>query len=189
MSSTGRTLAAKQIAIFGILLVTGFPPGAHAQAQEETAESALEEARTLYGPPPPVENCSDDQEASILSGEIVVCRRKRDNSEFRTLPSEDAQARYAQETMNKDNLQTPDVSGPGIFKGPATVSGLCIIGPCPRPPALIIDVTALPQAPPGSDADRISRGLPPLGLDGDERIEISVLAPNRAESAEPADAP
>src|SRR3546814_101038 len=139
-----------------------------------------------------MENWSGDREASILSGEIVVCRRKRDQSEFRTLPSEDAQTRYAQETMNKGNPQTPDVSGEGIFKGPATVSGLCIIGPCPKPPALFIDVTALPQAPPGSDADRIAHGLPPLGLEDEKRVEpatIPALAPNPAESAGPEDAP
>ncbi|MBA4165187.1 MAG: hypothetical protein C0510_11265 [Erythrobacter sp.] len=185
----GRTLAVGRIVFVAALLVMGFPPKVHAQAQEEqTAESALEEAHRLYGPPPPMENCSDDQEAAILSGEIVVCRRKRDDSEFRTLPSGDAQARYAQETMNRGNPQTPDVSGEGIFKGPATVSGLCIIGPCPKPPALIIDVTALPQAPPGSDADRIAHGLPPLGLDDDDRAVLSEPA-NRAESAEPADEP
>src|SRR3546814_11017570 len=107
-----------------------------------------------------MENWSGDREASILSGEIVVCRRKRDQSEFRTLPSEDAQARYAQETMNKGNPQTPDVAGAGIFKGPATVSGLCIIGPCPKPPALFIAFTALPPAPPGSDAHRTVPRLP-----------------------------
>src|SRR3546814_8299289 len=88
-----------------------------------------------------MDNCVGDQEAAILSGEIVVCRSKRDESEFRTLPSGDAQARYAQETMNKGNPQTPDVAGEGIFRGPATVSGLCILGPCPQPPALFIDVT------------------------------------------------
>ena len=60
---------------------------------------------------------------------------------------------------------TPDVAGPGIFRGPATVSGLCLIPPCPKEPALIIDIESLPEAPPGSDADRIARGLPPLGND------------------------
>lgn len=181
-----RTLAIGPLAIVGTLLAVGLP--AKTQAQEDTAASALAQARALYGPPPPMENCSDDQEAAILSGEIVVCRRKRDQSEFRTLPSEDAQARYAEETMNKGNPQTPDVSGPGIFKGPATVSGLCVIGPCPKPPALMIDVTALPQAPPGSDADRIAHGLPPLGLEDEKRFEPATPA-NPAESAEPEDAP
>ena len=182
----GRNLAVWKMVIFGALLVIGLAPSA--RAQEGTAGSALAEARELYGPPPPMEDCSDDQEASILSGEIVVCRRKRDDAEFRTLPSEDAQARYAQETMNKGNPQTPDVSGPGIFKGPATISSLCIIGPCPKPPALFIDVTALPQAPPGSDADRISKGLQPLGQDDNRRVEPAGL-PNPAESAEPEDVP
>lgn len=183
----GRTLAIGQMIIIGVLLAVGFPPEAQAQAQNDTAASTLESARELYGPPPPMENCSDDQEASLLSGEIVVCRRKRDQSEFRTLASENAQARYAQETMNKGNHQTPDVAGDGIFKGPATVSGLCIIGPCPKPPALFIDVTALPQAPPGSDADRIAHGLPPLGLD-DDRVQPATPA-NPSGSAEPVDVP
>ena len=116
-----------------------------------------------------MEDCSDEQEAAILSGEIIVCRRKQDQRQYRTLPEEYAETRYARETMNKDNPQTPDPCGPncGIFKGPPTIGGVCIPIPgvhkCPPPPALIIDVTALPQAPPGSDADRISRGLPPLG--------------------------
>ena len=59
--------------------------------------------------------------------------------------------------------QAPDVSGPGIFKGPATVSGMCFIPPCPKEPVYYIDVAALPEAPPGSDADRIARGLAPRG--------------------------
>lgn len=176
-----------QMVIFGVFLATGLSPDA--QAQDEAAQSALAQARELYGPPPPLEDCSDDQEASILSGEIVVCRRKRDQSEFRTLPSEDAQTRYAQETMNKGNPQTPDVAGDGIFKGPATVSGLCLIGPCPKPPALIIDVAALPPPPPGSDADRIAHGLPPLGQDDDNRAEPPGPDPNPAGSAEPEDVP
>jgi hypothetical protein len=40
------------------------------------------------------------------------------------------------------------------------------------PPALIIDVEALPQAPAGSDADRIARGLPPLGQEELSEEEI-----------------
>lgn len=158
-----------------------------ATAQDETEQSdgstsidILASMEDLYGPEPPMEDCSDEQEAAILSGEIIVCRRKQDQREFRTLPDDAAESRYARETMNKDNPQTPDVAGPGIFKGKPTIGGMCIPGlqKCPPPPALIIDVSALPKAPPGSDADRISRGLPPLGDDTravEEEIEENEL--------------
>lgn len=157
---------------------------AYSGEHSATSEDVLADARELYGPPPPMEDCSDEQEAAILSGEIIVCRRKVDQNRFRTLSDDEAQTRYAEETMNMGNPPPPDVAGPGIFKGPATVSGLCFIPPCPREPALIIDVTALPKAPPGSDADRIARGLPPLNQDDAELLEIPEL-PKPEGSEEP----
>ncbi|WFL78797.1 hypothetical protein P7228_06970 [Altererythrobacter arenosus] len=144
---------------------------AHAQQRETTAPDGstridvLATTEELYGPEPPMEDCSDEQEAAILSGEIVVCRRKQDQRKFRTMPESDAKKRYARETMHAGDILPPDVAGEGIFRGPATVGGLCFIPPCPKDPALIIDIEALPEAPPGSDADRIARGLPPLGRD------------------------
>ncbi|XUU61282.1 hypothetical protein ACRAQ6_03140 [Erythrobacter sp. HA6-11] len=131
----------------------------------DTTIDILADADALYGPPPPFEDCTEEQEAAIISGEIIVCRRKRDQREFRTTSPSDAQKRYAEETAYANDPQAPDVAGAGIFKGPATASGLCFIPPCPKEAALIIDIEALPEAPPGSDADRIARGLPPLGND------------------------
>lgn len=121
-------------------------------------------------PPPPDaaptvdRSCLRKQEAAIISGEIIVCG-ERERSDDLPYDREGAENRYAMRTRNEGTLPTPDVAGDGIFRGPATISGVCIPGVfnCPDPPALIIDVTALPQAPPGSDADRISKGLAPLG--------------------------
>ncbi len=115
----------------------------------------------------PLEDCSDEQEAATISGEIVVCRKLPDGNRF-GYDSKEAEKRYAEATMNKGDPRAPDVAGAGIFRGPATVGGLCGLGfnPCPPPPAYIVDFDALPDAPPGSDADRIARGLPPLGRDG-----------------------
>ena len=64
-------------------------------------------------------------------------RRKADDAKYRTTSREEAENRYARETMNKGNPQTPDVAGPGIFRGPATIGGICGIGlgKCPPPPA------------------------------------------------------
>lgn len=117
-----------------------------------------------------VEQCEREREAATISGEIVVCREiVVGTADYYSADRDAAQQRYAEETAFANDLPTPDVAGPGIFRGPATVGSLCIPGlqKCPPPPALMIDVTALPQAPPGSDADRISRGLPPLGASGD----------------------
>ena len=144
-----------------------------------------------------IEQCEEEQDASTISRTIVVCREiVEDNSNYYSGSREDARNRYAEETQYADTLSTPDVSGPGIFKGPPTVGGLCIPGlqKCPPPPALIIDVTALPQAPAGSDADRISRGLPPLGeeenpgLDEDQN-QLGLPDPEAVSSPEESEAP
>ena len=130
---------------------------------QDTTDQAVAAADEAYGPPPPVEDCTKEQEAAIVSGEIIVCRRIVDRSQYRFSTDDDAEARYATETMNKGDPRTPDVAGEGIFKGPATVSGLCVIPPCPKPPAYIIDFSELPETPPGSDAERVGQGLAPRG--------------------------
>lgn len=140
-----------------------------AQAEQESQQGTPPDRIDLLIPPAeeaPLEDCSAEQEAASISGEIIVCRRRSDGSQY-GYDKEAAQNRYARETMNAGDLRTPNVDGPGIFQGPATVGGICGIGlnPCPPPPAYIIDFSTLPDAPPGSDADRISRGLPPLGRD------------------------
>jgi len=145
--------------LLGVLVALA-PQGALAQESPEAAVAAAEE---LYGPPPPVEDCTEEQEAAIISGEILVCRRIVDRAQYRYSSEDDAESRYARETMNKGDPRTPDVAGAGIFKGPATVSGLCLIPPCPPPPANMIDFKDLPETPPGSDAERVGMGLAPLG--------------------------
>ncbi len=153
-----------------------------------------------------VEECERQEDAARISQEIVVCRELRDRKKDRYSPDrEEAERRYAEETAFRDAPATPDPCGPmcGIFKGPPTVSNLCIPGlqKCPPPPALIIDLAALPEAPPGSDADRIARGLSPIGNEhGTDEIEAmdqaelglpephtnNAAASNPAESAAPA---
>ena len=112
------------------------------------------------------EECATQREAAVITNEIVVCGEREESLRHRLYNDADNETRYARETMNRDNPPAPDVAGEYIFRGPATVSGLCFIGPCPKPPAYIVDVTGLPDAPPGSDADRIAHGLPPIGEEG-----------------------
>ena len=109
------------------------------------------------------EDCAEESEAGVISNTIVVCRKIGEASDG-VWNKEEFERSYAQRTQGE---QPVDVAGGGIFRGPATVSGLCLIPPCPAEAALIIDIEALPEAPAGSDADRIARGLPPLGQDED----------------------
>lgn len=100
--------------------------------------------------------CEDRADAGTISGEIVVCRDIGNNGTGLTGSRADSQKRYAQETAFKGAPPPPDVFGiPDNGKGIG-------FGGVP-PPALMIDVAALPKAPAGSDADRIARGLPPQG--------------------------
>lgn len=159
-------------------------------------------------PPPAMrsteEECERRSEAAVISGEIVVCGSRPGETSPRYSSNEEAENRYAAATQGRGPVQLPEL---GIFRGPATVSGICVPGifNCPKPPAVFVDVRALPQAPPGSDADRIARGLAPLGVDtatrpgltAEQRAELGLppppaaAAPQRApvsreESAAPA---
>ncbi|WP_375289859.1 hypothetical protein [Qipengyuania sp.] len=107
--------------------------------------------------------CERRQEAAIISGEIIVCAERKAAGPG-DYDREKAQDRYAAKTQGQS---TPDVFG--IPNHGIVVARGCFIPPCPKPPALMIDVTALPEAPPGSDADRIARGLAPLGAEEDAK--------------------
>jgi hypothetical protein len=114
-----------------------------------------------------LKQCADDTERGVVSGEIVVCRElPADTSQLYSGSREAWLKDYAERTQNAGTLPPPDVAGPGIFRGPATVSGLCFIPPCPKDAALIVDVEAIPPPPEGSDAQRVAKGLAPVEGDG-----------------------
>ena len=124
--------------------------------------------------------CEDQRDVGIVAGEIVVCRELEvDTSQLYSGSREAWLKDYAARTQNVGTLPPPDVAGPGIFRGPATVGGLCLIGPCPDEPALIIDVEAIPPPPAGSDAARVAEGLTPL--EGDN-APLSEEARSRVEA-------
>ncbi len=102
------------------------------------------------------QECEDRADAGAISGEIVVCRQVgNDGSNSLSSSRAEAQKRYAEETALTGAPRAPEAFGiPDNGKGIG-------FGGVP-PPALMIDVAALPRAPVGSDADRIARGLPPL---------------------------
>ncbi|MBD2843372.1 hypothetical protein [Erythrobacter rubeus] len=178
-------IRARRLRFAGVLLagLTGLnAAGALAQEDDEPENEARDTVRIDILAPPPearppseadIRECEEDVDAATVTGEIIVCRQIGDDpGNYYSGSRAEAQRRYAEETAFAGDILAPDVAGAGIFRGAPTVGGLCLIPSCPKDPALIIDVEALPDAPEGSDADRIARGLPPLedadGLNEDD---------------------
>lgn len=150
--------------------------------------------------PPPTEEptaavlkeCEDQREAGIVAGEIVVCRATDSDTSQLYSGSRAAWLKdYAARTQGAGTLPPPDVAGAGIFRGPATISGLCFLAPCPDEAALIIDVEAIPPPPAGSDAARVAQGMAPQGDDNTPlsaqdraRIEAELGLPEAAATPE-----
>ncbi len=166
---------------FVFLSLLSGAPASTALAQEVptlTADEVIAKAETTYGPPPPKPRCQPQQ-----GDEIVVCaEEEQDQDQFRVKSSSELDP-TSEDAIDDGLPRAPDVSGPGIFKGKPTVSGLCLIPPCPGEPAYIIDFSQLPETPEGSDADRVGQGLVPRG----DRAPAPVLEENN--EPEPAPAP
>jgi hypothetical protein len=111
-----------------------------------------------------LQECRKDNDAGTISGEIVVCAETGTDTSALTGTRAESQKRYAQETANKGKPLTPDFIKD--CKDQGNPFG-CVSFGKGVPPAYIVDFATLPTAPAGSDADRISRGLPPLGQDGE----------------------
>ena len=168
------------------LALCSVPAAAGAQDNAPAASTVID-IRVDTTPPDEDElrECTPrEEDAAAISGEIVVCGR-REGTEHRLYSADEARARHARETMYAGDPQAPDVAGAGIFRGPATVSGLCVIPPCPPPPAYMVDFSQIPETPPGSDADRIGRGLAPL-REG-EGAEDAATGTDKTREGEPSD--
>lgn len=181
MSSSAAQLVAKSAFVFAGALAMATPLAAQDSTDEAAANDSedSEDADARPRGPAPFQidlsitkprpesdrlleqDCEEAADAGQISNEIVVCRQLGEASDG-SWDAEEWRQNYAQRTMGE---QPVDVAGGGIFRGDATIGGMCLIPPCPPEAALMIDVEALPEAPEGSDADRIARGLPPLGED------------------------
>ncbi|MHA6316043.1 hypothetical protein ACXYN8_00080 [Altererythrobacter sp. CAU 1778] len=135
-----------------VVLMTAAPLFAQ---QSITAEDALRRADEVYGPPDvqtSVRRCDgENQEDPDV---IVVCRKLEEQRKFRVGSSTDRGENRSDGIPRAEDI--PGVIGPGIFTGPATASG-CGLG-CPPEMPPMIDLKAIPEAPAGSDADRVARG-------------------------------
>lgn len=111
-----------------------------------------------------LKECQDRIDAGTISGEIVVCRKVGGEDTGMTGTREETRRRYAQETMLRGAPRAPDFIIDCHEQG--YPFGCVAFGKAPSP-AYVVDFGALPMAPAGSDADRMARGLPPLGQGGE----------------------
>ena len=124
------------------------PPGS------VTAEDALAKERQVYGvprpPPEPSQAC--DTAAGADSGDIVVCARKPgDSAQFRVKSTAEL------DPGSRQNLYDGLPRGPDVSGLPDCSSGCIRLGKTP-PPIHLIDLSKIPEAPEGSDADKIAKG-------------------------------
>lgn len=104
------------------------------------------------------EACADDDRNSSVSNEIIVCAQVQDPRDYVLRSREEARTDYAASTMDAGNPQAPDLSPPPCV--PSLISFCPKLG-MPVPKSIETDFSKLPEAPAGSDADRISQGLAP----------------------------
>lgn len=138
--------------VLGALLLAAPLAPLSAQSGRVSAEEAIEASRDLYGPPAPRQNCSQAN-ADNTQSEITVCAEQaRDDAEFRVQSTSELDPE-SREALDDGLPRAPDVAGDGIFKGKGGIS----LGGAP-PPAYMFDLSELPEAPEGSDADLIGKG-------------------------------
>jgi hypothetical protein len=121
-------------------------------APSATAEEVIAAGKKAYSLPDRRSAAACEQPPQV-GGEIVVCGQKDDGNQYRGPSSSDLDPFGA---GAKDTIpRAPGVET--VYPGVAVASG-CFVGPCPPPMPVLIDLKAIPEAPPGSDADRIARG-------------------------------
>ncbi len=115
----------------------------------------ITQERDTYGPPPPpstdekTQGCGDDK-----ISEIVVCGHERvRNQRIPSTADSDPNSAAARHGLNSGGARTPWVSG----LPDCTVEKCHRFGKKPAP-IYLIDLSKIPEAPPGSDADKIAKG-------------------------------
>lgn len=112
------------------------------------------------------QRCEEESDAARIANEIIVCRDLGTVTDG-AFNKADWERRYAERTqgpkpVNVDGSGLQFPSEGSVATITVTIAAVCAVPPCAPEAALFIDVASLPEAPPGSDANRIAAGLPPL---------------------------
>lgn len=115
---------------------------------DERVAEILDSARAAYGVRDPRDRCRRSAE-----GEIVVCVDRGEDLRVPSTAESDPDSREARHIRDGEVLRTPQLDRGSCRGQPGCVR----VGWAP-PPIYEADVSQLPQAPEGSDADRIAKG-------------------------------
>ncbi len=134
-----------------ILFFSGFATNFPADAQQSTpdahAAQMIEQSRDYFGTRVAFQSCDTPSSPD----EIVVCGRRQADPRFEQI-----------EPPKKSDMKTVALGAPPVGGGAGvgvSVTG-CFLQKCPKK-LYFIDLKALPEPPPGSDADLIARGEAP----------------------------
>jgi hypothetical protein len=128
-----------------ILMAAAAAAAAASAPPTVTADEAMARARALFASAPPRKPAPCQPSTG---DEIVVCVQQEDPA-TQYVPSDTDNG-----STDDGTPHAPDVSG---LPDCSAASFCTRVGKTPRHP-LIIDLKAIPEAPPGSDADKIARG-------------------------------
>ena len=133
------------MALFAAALAAPAAAQSGASADERGAE-ILANARQVLTAVPPRQSCATSGE-----DEIVVCAPS-DGERYRVPSSTDTDPR------SRAALRTGMPAPPPMDRGSCKGQPGCIVGGWAPPPIYYIDLKAIPEAPDGSDSDRVARG-------------------------------
>lgn len=119
---------------------------------DQAVAQRLETAKQAYGVPDPRLRCRPQ----AGSDEIVVCRDRGEDLVVPSTSESDPDSLAARRALNGGIPRAPQFD-----RGSCRGKPGCITGGWAPPPVYYIDVTKLPEAPEGSDADRIAKGEVP----------------------------
>ncbi|QEA15893.1 hypothetical protein [Novosphingobium ginsenosidimutans] len=103
-----------------------------------------------------VETVQDRCRSARKSGEIVVCVDRGEDLRVPSTAESDPSSLAARRALNNRIPRAPQLDR-GSCKGQPG----CVVGGWAPAPIYVIDPSALPQAPEGSDADKIAKGEMP----------------------------
>lgn len=130
-------------------MLTAIPAGAQAPDPDLQVAERLAAAKSRLG----VETVQDRCRNARKSGEIVVCIDRGEDLRVPSTAESDPSSLAARRALNNGIPRAPQLDR-GSCKGQPG----CVVGGWAPPPIYVIDPAALPQAPEGSDADRIAKG-------------------------------
>ena len=133
----------------GALLVASLPVMASAQSAEDvTAAAMVETAKQFYRVRQLPLDCDTDP---MMPDAIIVCGRTRPGPRLTTVAP-----RPAGPDPMRITLDAPSNGSVGV----GVTIRMCFLQKCPKP-VYLIDLASIPEAAPGSDADRIAKGEAP----------------------------